>query len=172
LSSENKKHKRIVFLDSNGKIFGKINFIDLFIILLIIIVTFGSLYRFNSTSTNINAGSKLIDYEVKISDVKASSAKFYEIGLDVYDSKTKIYLGKIKNIIVNDYYDYVTDLTGQIHKTIKPDKIEIILQIEGKGIETDRSYLLSGTYELKVGTDMYILTKYADVNGLVYKIKT
>lgn len=157
-------------IDENGKILGKINIIDLFVIIILLIVIAGTVYKFKSPIANINGGAKIIQYQIKIKDVTTSSAKFYKKGLHVSDSKTENYLGIIKNVTVNDYYDYITDINGIIRKSKKPNKIEILLDIEAQGVETEQSYLIGGTYELKSGADIYIITKYADVIGSVEKI--
>lgn len=157
-------------IDNNGKIFGKINIIDLCVIILLLIVAFGTAYKFKSHKVNITGGSKKIQYQVLIKDVKSTSAKFYKKNLLVCDSKTSTALGTIKNVTINDYYDMVTDINGIMHKAKKPGKIQILLDIETNGIETDQAYLIGGTYELKSGADIYILTKYSDVIGTIENI--
>lgn len=157
-------------IDDNGKIFGKVNIIDLAVVILLLIVALGTMYKFKSHRVNINGGSKKICYQVLITDVKSSSAKFYQKNLSVADSKTSTALGTIKNVTVDDYYDMVTDINGVVHKTQKPDKIQILLDIEADGVETDQAYLIGGTYELKSGADIYIVTKYADVIGTIQNI--
>ena len=157
-------------IDKDGKVFGKINIIDLSIIFIFVVLIFGSVFRFKSNIFSKNNDVKLIYYHVKIRDVKKSSIKFYKPGLKVYDSNTKNYLGVIKGVIYYDYYDYITDIDGIIHRAQKPDKIEIDLGIKVNGLETDQAYLADGTYELKAGSDIYILTKYADVIGKIESV--
>ena len=157
-------------IDENGAIFGKLNLIDLFVLLILLLVIAGTIYKFNSHSTNINGGAKVIEYQIKIQDVKKSSAKFYTNGLKISDSKTGNPLGTINNVAVSDYYDYVADVNGIVHRSQKPDKIELLLSVKANAIETDQAYLIGGTYELKAGADIYIATKYVDVIGTVEKI--
>lgn len=157
-------------IDSDGRLFSKINIIDFLVLIILFIVACASIYRFKGSINNINKGSRIIYYRVKIQDVKKSSSKFYKKNLDIYDSNTRTCIGRIKNIKIKDFYDYILDTKGIIHKVKKPDRIEIILDIKSKGIETNQAYLLNGTYELKVGSAIYLLTKYADVIGSVYKI--
>lgn len=157
-------------IDENGCIFGKLNLIDFFALIILLLVIAGTIYKFNSRFTNINGGAKIIEYQIKIQDVKKSSAKFYTNGLKISDSKTGNYLGTINKVDVSDYFDYVPDINGVVHKAQKPDKIEILLNVKANAIETEQAYLVGGTYELKAGADIYIATKYADVIGTVEKI--
>jgi hypothetical protein len=157
-------------IDDNGKIFGFINIIDFCVLVLLLIVAIGTFYKFKSHATNINGSSQKIHYQILIKDVKKSSVKFYQKNLSVSDSKTGVFLGTITNFSIKDYYDYVTDINGVVHYAQKPDKIQILLDVEANAVETEQAYLIGGTYELKSGADIYIMTKYADVIGTVEKI--
>ena len=162
--------KKIAIINQDGKVFGKLNIIDLFVVLLILLVTLGTIYKFKSRVAIISGGEKKISYQVVVKDIKSSSAKFYKKGLKVLDSKTNTDLGVIKNVHAEDYSDFITDINGIIHKSKKPDKIQVFLDIDANGIETEQAYLVGGTYELKAGADIYIATKYADVIGTINKV--
>jgi hypothetical protein len=164
MSEENKDSK-----EKKNRI-KKINIIDLFFCVLITMIILGTVYKFGSKIINISANSEIINYELKIRDIRSSSAKFYREGSEIFDSRTNICLGKIKKIIVNDFYDYVTDINGEIKKSKKPGRIEVVLEIESKGTETDKAYFINGTYELKTNTEIFINTKYTDMIAFVEKI--
>jgi len=170
INKEKKQDKKKI-IDADGKVLGKINIIDLIILVLILLVISGSIYKFNAHEINIMRDQKEINYKIKIKDIKSSSAEFFKIGDEIFESKTKIYLGEIKNIIVNDYYDYIFDMHGELHKSKKPDRIELLLEIKSHGIENNNAYLINGSYELKIGADIYILSKYIDMTGNIYEIE-
>ena len=157
-------------LDEDGKIFGKINIFDLIVIFIFITVVLGTCYKFKFGKINPKQKTKLINFEVKISDVKDSSRKFYKPGLKVFDSKSKNYIGVIKKVFVKDCFGYVKNISGRIKKAQKPNRVDIFLDIKSNGVINDTAYLTEGNYELKIGSDIYILTKYADVSGKIEKI--
>ena len=162
------KLKKII--DEDGKIFSKINIFDLMVIVIIIFVFLGTVYKFKFSKVNMKHDFGLINFAVKISDVKDSSSKFYKKGLRVFDAKSKNYLGVIKKVFVKDCFGYVKDMNGKMKKARKPGRINIFLDIESNGVIDDKAYLAEGNYELKAGSDIYILTKYADVDGKIEKI--
>ena len=157
-------------IDEDGKFLGKINIFDLIVIFVFVTVVIGTCYKFKFGKINPKRKSELINFEVKISDVKDSSRKFYKKGLKVFDSKSKNYIGVIKNIFVKDCFGYVKDINGKMKKAKKPKRIDIFLDIKSNGVRNDNAYLAEGNYELKAGSEIYILTKYADVSGKIEKI--
>ena len=79
-------------------------------------------------------------------------------------------MGVIKKVFVKDCFGYVKDINGKMKKAKKPERVNIFLDIESNGVIDDKAYLAEGNYELKAGSDIYILTKYADVDGKIEKI--
>jgi len=158
-------------IDNKGKIFGKVSIIDIFVVLLVAVVVFGTVYKFKSPATsNITGGNTPIYFKVKIEDVRSLALNYYEEDMDVYDSKTGNYLGKIRSISSSPYVEEIEKADGSVIKTEKADKIQIDLEIEAKGVETEQSFLVEGTYEVKVGAGIYLMTKYVLTEGTVMEV--
>lgn len=158
-------------IDKKGKIFGKISIIDLMVALIIVTIIVGTIYRFGSPVTaSITGGNATINYTILIEDVRYFSANYYEEGLNVYDSNTGNFIGKIKDIRVEPYMGTIEMKDGTMVLAEKTERVKIFLDIEASGVVTDKAYLVGGTYEVKVGGGAYISTKYVDVTSSIFAV--
>lgn len=160
-----------MIIDKDGKLFEKISIIDIFVVILVIALAAGTLYHFRAPVAQISSGKEKIVFYIKIQDVREFTADYYSEGMLTYDNKTGAYLGKIVNVEVSQFYDNMNNLDGTLIMTDKPEKIQIILKIEGEGIVSDQDYMLSGSYELKAGAGVSLLTKYVAVEGYILDIE-
>ena len=64
-------------IDEKGKIFGKINVIDFFVILIVILLALGAVYKFTTMNKSVgNVGSvstQMVTYNVKVEKVRPVS---------------------------------------------------------------------------------------------------
>lgn len=157
-------------IDDKGRLFGKLSIIDIFVVVLILGVIAGTAYKLKGPVATVNRGDKTIYYTVKISDVRSFTTDYYEEGMRVCDSKSGAYIGKIDAIRVEPYMDTVIMNDGTLKLAEKPGKVEIYLDLSAEGVETDQSFLVGGTYEVKAGTGAYLSTKKVEVQGSVEKV--
>lgn len=158
-------------IDKKGKIFGKISIIDFMVAFIIITVVVGIVYRFGSPVTaSITGGNSTIKYTLQIEDVRYFSADYYEEGLNVYDSNTGNFIGVIKGVRTEPFYGTIEMKDGTMVMAEKTERIKLLIDIEASGVITDKSYLVGGTYEVKVGGGAYISTKYVDVISSVVAV--
>ncbi len=148
------------------------NIIDVFVLVLIIGVALGTAYKFTSPAASVSGGQKTINYRVMIKDVRDFSGKYYEEGQEAFDSKTGTSIGVIKKVEILPYEDVLDMADGSVISAEVPGKIKIYLDLEATGLETDQSFLIGGTYELKTGAGIFIMTKYVDVTGVVDSIES
>ena len=154
-------------MDKNGKLFGKISIFDIIILLLVLAVGSGTLYKFRSDQANVEGGQKPIVYTVRIPNVREFTLKYYESGQRCFDTKSGEEIGKIVAVRSEPFWDIYQDMRGNVLFVEIPDKIKIEIDVETLGLETDRGYYASGTYELKAGSDIFLSTKYVDVSAVI-----
>ena len=158
-------------MDKNGKLFGKISILDLFVVVLILGVIVGTTYRYTSSETaETLRGNTTIQYNLRISGVRDFTLENYHIGLECFDTATNESLGVITAIRVEPLREIMETLSGELAWAERTDVIDIFLDIEATGIETEQSYLLNGTYELKAGSEILMSTKYIYVMTTVESI--
>ena len=158
-------------MDKNGKLFGKVSILDIFVVLLIVGVMAGTFYRYTSERTNMLFSDTTINYTVRISNVREFSLENYHIGLRTYHHMTNEFLGTIVGVRAEPVYDFLETIMGELYLARRPDIINIYLDLEVAGIETPTAYLVSGTHELNVGADLRLRTRYINVTGTVDAIR-
>lgn len=158
-----------MLLDENGKIFGKINILDVFAAVSLIAVISVIVYHYRTPYAQMTDSNDKIKFYVTIRDVRDFTLEYYQPGLLVTESKKGIVLGRIIDIEANEFMDNMTDITGKLAMTEKPKRLEITLEIEGEGFMTEQGYFI-GKHELKVGEGINIKTKYIAVEGFVSDI--
>ena len=155
-------------LDKKGKLFGKVSVVDIFVIILIAGLLAGAFYKLSSPVTNaIFGGDSTIYFSVRIQDVREFTQVYYKPGMSVYDSKTGLFLGRIEEVHVEPFVAKIEKSDGTIVAAAKPERIEIVLDIAGQGIETSQAFLVEGSYEVKIGAGVLLGTKYVDVSGYI-----
>ncbi len=159
-------------IDNKGKLFGKINIFDLTVILLIIVIAVGTVYKFRSPNTSMSGGNSEIEFTVKFENLSDFAEKYYVIGNSAYDENTGQRLGEIVAVRSEPYRKEINLTSGGIAFSEVPNKINLFVTIKGVGLETDMSYLIEGTYELKNGSGVQMKTKYTTSSGFVYDINT
>ena len=154
-------------MDKNGKLFGKISLVDILVVILIIGVIAGTVYKFTSPNTSVGSGEVLLTYTLKINGVRDFTYEYYKEGFECYDSKTGEYIGKIAGVRQEPYRERVVLLDGTVDYFEKPNVIVIYVDIETKGTENAVAFFAQGTYELKAGSEIQLQTKYVEVIGVV-----
>lgn len=158
-------------MDKNGKLFGKVSILDIFVVLLVVGVVAGTIYRYTSERTNMLFADATINYTLRISNVREFSLENYHVGLRAYHHITNELVGTIIGVRSEPVYDFLENVLGELHLVQRPDIINIYLDLEVVGMETDTAYLINGTHELNVGSDLRLRTRYITVTGTIDDIR-
>ncbi len=159
-------------IDKQGKLFGKINILDLFVVTLILLLAVGTYYKLTSEKLEMSTGEHNIEYVLKIRNVSDFTSEYYTEGTEVFDRSTNEMIGVITNVLTEPTKDVINTKNGDLSLTEVPGKLDIYITLEGKGIETEKSYLINGVFELKRGSTVKLKTKYLEVDSVVYDILT
>ena len=159
-----------MIIDKNGKLFGKLNIIDLAVILVIIAAAAGICVRFVSKAAD-NVRSKTdFTYVVEIEGVRLCTVEALEKKGLVTDTKTKNVIGEVTDI---EYQPMKTQSMKSDGTTVfaeVPDRYTALVTVKSEGIESDKGYFVGENIELSVGTTMTMATKYANSFGKVKSI--
>ena len=111
-------------LIENKKLFGKINLVDILIIIVILIaglIVYNVVFK-SETTVSIGAKYFATNYTIKIDDLPDGASRYLEIGADVYDNETNVYVGKLVDIKSGDYIMIKTNHeTNEFVETIIPN---------------------------------------------------
>jgi len=155
-------------MDKNGKLFGKISIVDLIVLLLVVAVAVGTIYRFMSPAAAVDQGDSAVNFTIRIDDVRDFTLINYHVGLRVYDRQTGQFIGHISSIESRSSYQPVPTFDGTIINAYRPGRITIYIEItaEGGRVAPGAIYV-QGTYEITAGSIIYITTKYVQVSGVI-----
>lgn len=146
----------------------KINIIDVLILLLIIGLIFAMYIKFGVREhTKAEADFITIEYTMKVSSVRKYTVDLLKVGDYVYDSQTKIVIGFISKIEVENSIETVETSDGRVVNAVNPNKYDITLTILCDGMETDKGYYASRSIDIKVGDDKQIETLYVKTYGTI-----
>ena len=158
-------------MDQNKKLFKKLSIFDIIVALLIVVVGAGTAYKFRSEQTNVEGGQKMLEYTVRVSNVRDFTLPYYQVGQRCFDSRTGEEIGKIIAVRSEPFTDIFQDNRGNAVLLEIPEKLRIEVDIETLGLETDRGYYAGGTYELKAGSEVHLSAKYIHVVSIVDSIR-
>ena len=157
-------------MDKNGRLFGKISIIDLFAVILVLGIIAGVVYRYASPASAIASGTETINYTLMVKDVREFTFEYYKKGLNCFDKKTNEYIGKITGARMEPYFQKRYDLDGVPRMVEVPNSVTIFVDIEAEGRITDEAFFINGTYKMRIGAEIPLITKYSNVIATVVKI--
>lgn len=159
-----------MLIDKNGKLFGKINIIDLLVILLIIGAGVGFGMRFFSSAAEDVRSKTKLTYVVEIGGLRIYSIDALQKKGVVLNSKTKDVIGEITDVSAEVAKTQVSKADGTIDFAENPDKYTVKITISADGRETDRSYFVGENMEVSVGASVGLSTKYISTSGKIVSV--
>ncbi|MDF2521895.1 MAG: Uncharacterized protein K0R84_2523 [Clostridia bacterium] len=160
-----------MIIDEKGKLFGKINVIDLLAILVLVLIAAGVVYKFGYTDNRGVGNDSLIQYTASIKDIRSYTAEAISVGDSIYDSKTGTYMGKVIGKELQPYKDYITKTDGTVSLAEKPDRFELLITMEVPGVVNSYSYLASGNRDVNNQSTVFLENRLATVQGKVVDVR-
>lgn len=157
-------------IDKNGKLFGKINIIDLIFIIIVLAATVFAMNRFGVFSPDKAVGAVekkllLTMYQEEVNTFTLSNIK---PGDPVSESFQNISLGKVSELNISSPVNWGADQNGNQIKTQRDGYSSITLKTEVPGTVTSSGFTIGGAkyyvgqlLVIRVGTS----TLYARVEG-------
>ena len=130
-------------IDKNGKLFGKVNLIDLIIVLVIIAaVAFVGLKVVNRA----DSGSTLSPVRISFFAEEAPSyvADALKVDTSVLDMTENVTIGTVESFDVGDPIGYFTDTKGQVQSVVRDGYNSITLQVLANGELSEHGVTING----------------------------
>lgn len=166
-------------MDKNGRLFGKISIIDLFVILLIAGIVAGVIFRFGFSGSVARNNDATIAYTFRIGDgVRDFTLEYYEraIGTTVYERFSGNPIGVITAVRSEQAYsehilfDPNVPDDERLVIVARPGVLIIYIYIETQGFVTERSYFTEESFELRMGGTNHFFFRYVSVQGSITEI--
>lgn len=158
-------------IDEKGKLFGKFNAIDCCVILLVVVLGLGAVYKFHGLSkTNTNAVMEPITYTVEIKRVRDYIYQNVKEGDLLFDKTSGNTIGKIVKIDGNQAQENVLCIDGQYIKGPVENRVDVTLTIEADAVVSSDGVFVNRTYELSSNSERKFMTKYFEADGKIKDI--
>lgn len=159
-------------IDDKGRIFGLVNYIDLFLVLAVIFVLgrFVLVDREGNFPDKINSdSSKEIEILYYVKGVKDVSINGVKIGDVFKDVTTKNVIGEVTKIDIQPSTVMTTDEKGNVIYSEIPDRFDMYLTIKGIGQITDDEIKVANE-EIKIGKTSQIQSRMNRLEAIIYGI--
>ena len=157
-------------MDKKGKIFGKINIIDLAAVIIVILAIIGISIRFTSIASEEVKSKSQFSYKVEIDGVR-----FYTVSALLNKGKVTDESENVIGEIVNVEYDQKVEKTildsGKTIDVVVPERYTVFVTIEAEGKESNIDYFVGENTELSVGSSIVMHTKYANCSGKIVDVQ-
>ena len=134
----------------------RISIFDIIIIAVVIIaaVLFLKLTnRGNTTATDTSTTSSTIKYKVELDYMIPGSAELIQVGDEINDGTTNVYIGKILSVDIAPTKSSVKNsITGEYIIQEVPNRYNAVITVEGPCEITEQSITVNNSFLLRVGT--------------------
>ena len=143
----------------------KPNIVDILIIVVVIALAALAVFKFGvvnkQEATGVGEATEMRTITAFIDEVRMPSVKALHEGDQVFDEKLGICIGTIKEVNHKPYMKSVIAADGSVKQIEYPDYYSITLTMESPVVEKEEGYFVDGVVELKVNSEMTVITKYA-----------
>lgn len=130
-------------IDEKGRLFGKVNIVDLIIVLIIIAAgAFIGMKLFGPESTVANTENVRITLFCE--ETPTFVADQLEAGSEAWDSENQVTLGKLVDWTLGDSQSAVTDANGNVVEIARSGYNSVKLIVEGTGVVSSRGVTIGG----------------------------
>ncbi|MBQ8587909.1 MAG: DUF4330 domain-containing protein [Clostridia bacterium] len=159
-------------IDEKGRLFGKINIVDLCVVLVLLLAVAAFFVKDNSVAKTDKTAVP-VEYTVLIRSVRQPTVDGIEnsIGKSATVTKTGELLGEIKEVTKSEAEAYISSKDGEYIKTVFPDKYDLTVTITTQGSENAKGIYTAGGKQILVGENLKISTDSVETAGEVIEIK-
>ncbi|HWQ29596.1 MAG TPA: DUF4330 domain-containing protein [Negativicutes bacterium] len=160
----------MALMDKKGRLFGKINIVDLSIVLILLLLAGGVYYVFfGGSSKQVTATNKVV-YEFEITNVNKDFVDAITDGDPIRDSVRGNELGTVTGKVERPATMLNEDLINGRYVIAKvPDAYDVAITIEAQANITPANVIVGGA-EVKVGKKFFIKGKGYANQGFVTKM--
>jgi len=166
-----------MFINKEGKLFGKVSIIDAFVLLAIIILLIGIYLRVISPVQRVVTVPQQIEYEMRVHAVRRSTLLAIQNTIrqepanEISDRRTGEELGTIINMSFEPTRWDVALLDGTFDTLVVPDRFDATITIRVDGRVSETGYFTHQNRELAVGSQFGLQSRYVDTSGEIITIR-
>ena len=157
-------------IDERGRLFGRISFIDVVVLVAVIVLAIGVFTKFNVKEAPQAASSTVaVSYTVKYPATRLAIADMLRVNDKLY-TESGTYIGTIKKIDVTDAKRLEPLIDGTFVIADVRERYDIILTVEAQCSVIDGRYYADRVFELYINSEQKMVTKYNTFTGTIMSI--
>jgi hypothetical protein len=158
------------WLDERGRLFGRVNIVDLMVLALVLIVA-ARLGLKSRVFRAVNPSTvKPVEVVLVVEDVRQATVDAMQEGETVLNTKSNAVLGKLVKKEVRPAQKEVQTADGRLVLAESPFKKDVYLTVRGEGQVTSNVIILGGA-EMRVGASVAVKGLKFSVNSTVLGVK-
>lgn len=153
-------------MDHNGRLFGRINIIDLLVLLVLIGAAGFYGYKHKFVNPQIAPVSKTYTVRVLVEEVRQATLDELRDGTVVKEADANSVIGTIRGVDAKPATKQVERSDGQIVLSAIPGKFDVVLSIEAPAQVTNWTIRIANT-EIRIGSTIKVAAQRFLVKGTV-----
>lgn len=158
-------------INNNGKLFGKINIVDLGVILIIILAIVLSALRFTTPSLKNTGEKETFQYTLLVKGVRDFTVDAFKENDEMYETTSENSIGKIIEINKMPAKKYMADVNGTISYQELPDQYDLYLTLECDGNLSSKGYETTTGENIQINKSINAFNKYCKTTFVVKELK-
>lgn len=161
-----------MFINKEGKLFGKISIIDIVVVLAIVVLAFGLYVRFGGgDEAMVSTQKQQIEYTLLVKNVRIGTVEALQQLGPITNATTKEYTGDITNVTFDDAVDTRELTNGTIAETSLPERYTATVKVCVDGKVNNSGYYTSTNQPINVGSTLYFTSKFANTSGVIIDVR-
>lgn len=159
-----------MIIDSKGKFFGKISFIDILIVIVIVGAAIGLYYKF--TKTHNSQDLIKIQFTLYSESVPEYAVKSIEVGDVVKDLQQNRIIGKVTSIKISSAVTFNANSTGKVVKSSKPGYVSVQITVEGNAVYSETGFTIIKGVNYYINRSLNLAFGQSQINASITSYKS
>jgi len=158
------------FIDEKGRLFGRINIIDLVAALAVIALLAFVGYKLNVVNPRIAPPPTPYRLTLLVEGVRQITIDELKVGTPVKAFDANVDLGTISAVDVRPAVEQVETADGRIVNAQVPGRFDVLLSIDTEAVITDWSVRIANT-DMRIGRDFTVAGQRFLVKGIIFGLE-
>ena len=159
-------------INKDGKLFGKISIIDIFVVVAIAILALGVYSRFFTGNEKVETASSKIEYTMKIKEVRMGTVNaLADFKGPITSDTTKEYMGDIVGVTYTKAIKGVEVGNGQMKQSEVPERYDVTITVQVDGSINQSGYYTATNQALTAGSNHVFNSKAAKTTGTIMDVR-
>lgn len=157
-------------LDEKGRLFGRINVVDLAVVLVLLLVLGFGAQKFLFVNPEYQPEVETVRMTFFVEDVRQPTVEAVAVGDEVREEETNTYLGRVVEVESGPFRDLVPTAQGEMREAEVPGHYSLTLVLEGDAQITDDHIAMAGQ-QVRIGTTLKVRSQTYEVEGVVFDLE-